>query len=694
MKALKSVAITLGASLLCCSIAVGSTWRPTNGPQGGTVVSLTHNGSQFYAAVGGVHRSSDEAATWTSANNGIPEGAVVNSIAAIGDVVVASTDPEVYVSTDGGASWTLVDTGLPEAGTVDVHAFDGAFALFHAQVTGEQRLVVGSVGGWSERTLPETFGNQILVDGPFLLALFNGFELFRSDDGAETWAPIGDNAPVDLMTLSARTDTAVIIYGLFADAFFRSTDHGVTWTEVASGLGPEMLQGISASSGETIIIGGGSASNLKLFRSLDDGATWVQLDEIGLPPYFTTLRAAAANDTTFVLGFDRGAWRSDDGASTWQDANSGIVATTVSSLGAAGATIFAGSPFGPPNMRSDDGGATWTEMTPALPHAYLTAFDADGALDVIAGTHDDGAFRSLDAGVTWDPALNGLPTYNSLSGLRHQPLNGFAQLDDALFVATGGGSHFVAGDNHCGCQSVPSGDGVYRTTDRGASWQRVSNGLPVNFVYIDGPILRPILDVLAVDGAVLATTEEHGVFRTTNLGSSWAPVSGAPGGFAFATLDGAHYLLGDGARIFRSDNNGLSWADVGADLPPDAFRTMIAHNGALYASGDGFSSLAPGVHRSVDGVTWMQLDAGLGATPVASLAVADGTLFAGTVASGVWVLGSPSDLDGDGIVGTTDLLLMLGAWGACPPKGACPADLDGDGLVGTTDLLILLGNWG
>ncbi len=52
------------------------------------------------------------------------------------------------------------------------------------------------------------------------------------------------------------------------------------------------------------------------------------------------------------------------------------------------------------------------------------------------------------------------------------------------------------------------------------------------------------------------------------------------------------------------------------------------------------------------------------------------------------------DLDGDGIVGTTDLLAMLGAWGVCPPKGDCPADLDGDGSVGTTDLLILLGNWG
>ncbi len=57
-------------------------------------------------------------------------------------------------------------------------------------------------------------------------------------------------------------------------------------------------------------------------------------------------------------------------------------------------------------------------------------------------------------------------------------------------------------------------------------------------------------------------------------------------------------------------------------------------------------------------------------------------------------LDSPADLDGDGVVGTTDLLQLLGAWGGCPPKGDCPADLDADGSVGTTDLLIMLGNWG
>lgn len=52
------------------------------------------------------------------------------------------------------------------------------------------------------------------------------------------------------------------------------------------------------------------------------------------------------------------------------------------------------------------------------------------------------------------------------------------------------------------------------------------------------------------------------------------------------------------------------------------------------------------------------------------------------------------DLNGDGVVNVSDLLILFGAWGACPRSGACPADLNGDGFVNVSDLLILLGNWG
>ena len=51
----------------------------------------------------------------------------------------------------------------------------------------------------------------------------------------------------------------------------------------------------------------------------------------------------------------------------------------------------------------------------------------------------------------------------------------------------------------------------------------------------------------------------------------------------------------------------------------------------------------------------------------------------------------PRDLDGNGIVGVSDLLLVLGDWGPCV---LCPTDLDGDGAVDVTDLLLIIGSWG
>ena len=54
----------------------------------------------------------------------------------------------------------------------------------------------------------------------------------------------------------------------------------------------------------------------------------------------------------------------------------------------------------------------------------------------------------------------------------------------------------------------------------------------------------------------------------------------------------------------------------------------------------------------------------------------------------------PADLDDDGSVGFTDLLILLASWGDCPdPPAECPADLDGSGGVGFGDLLILLASW-
>ena len=49
-----------------------------------------------------------------------------------------------------------------------------------------------------------------------------------------------------------------------------------------------------------------------------------------------------------------------------------------------------------------------------------------------------------------------------------------------------------------------------------------------------------------------------------------------------------------------------------------------------------------------------------------------------------------ADIDGDGFVGTDDLLHVIADWGSSQSK----ADVDGDGIVGTNDLLAVIAAWG
>ena len=66
-----------------------------------------------------------------------------------------------------------------------------------------------------------------------------------------------------------------------------------------------------------------------------------------------------------------------------------------------------------------------------------------------------------------------------------------------------------------------------------------------------------------------------------------------------------------------------------------------------------------------------------------ALTISSATM-AGTIACGC-----PTDVDGDGLVGFSDLLVVLSDWGCMN----CDSDLDGDGETGFNDLLLVISNW-
>ena len=170
------------------------------------------------------------------------------------------------------------------------------------------------------------------------------------------------------------------------------------------------------------------------------------------------------------------------------------------------------------------------------------------------------------------------------------------------------------------------------------------------------------------------------------------------GTFWFATVEG----------LVRWDKKTFTLFDINnSPLPLNNVRSVDSRGDGVI----GLSSYAPVGNGAVaiiqgpadDPVSWNSYFYGQSPLPHWQLDAvafdAAGKLWISALSEGVAVLDigevtTPGDLDGDGHVGVSDLLILLGNWGPCPPKGDCLADLDGDGSVGVKDLLMLLGNWG
>jgi len=107
--------------------------------------------------------------------------------------------------------------------------------------------------------------------------------------------------------------------------------------------------------------------------------------------------------------------------------------------------------------------------------------------------------------------------------------------------------------------------------------------------------------------------------------------------------------------------------------------------------GDGIGDYCDGPDSDGDGVT----DAWDGC-PLDSMKAVPGLCGCGEPdidenRDGVCDSACPGDLNGDGSVSSSDLPVLLNAWGATGPS---PADIDGDGVVGPSDLTAMLTRWG
>ena len=173
------------------------------------------------------------------------------------------------------------------------------------------------------------------------------------------------------------------------------------------------------------------------------------------------------------------------------------------------------------------------------------------------------------------------------------------------------------------------GEGIYISTNGGASWASVNNGLTQLNVYS-----------FAVSGSSIFAGTFNGVFKSINNGVNWTSASNGIGGTirSFAVTGTNIYAAGDNG-VFLSVNDGASWTELVNGLPDLFSPTCLAVTSAgVFAGHDNTGSGVPGgIYKSTNGGTnWSLAVNGLINGNVRCLTASGTTLFAGTSA-GVYV---------------------------------------------------------
>lgn len=291
------------------------------------------------------------------------------------------------------------------------------------------------------------------------------------------------------------------------------------------------------------VFGGGT-----VHRSNDLGRTWQRTESLGLPEE-SGLKLEAT-------------WHIEPGPASEPD---------TLWLGAAPGVLF----------RSDDGGASWEPNRGILEHptrerwepgaggmcCHSVQLDPGDRRRLYVGISAAGVFRSDDGGESWGPANAG-----TAADFLPDPYPEVGQCVHKLLVHPARPGRLWQ-QNHCG---------VYRSDDRGASWERLDgNGLPSGFGF------ALALDPREPDTAYVVPEESAenrvtaggrlGVYRTRDAGASWELNSdGLPErawlavlreGMASDRLEPAGLYLGtQSGSVFVSAGDG--WIEAARHLPP------------------------------------------------------------------------------------------------------------------------------
>jgi uncharacterized protein (TIGR03437 family) len=397
--------------------------------------------------------------------------------------------------------------------------------------------LTGSTGSYDFPTVNPLQANK---RGDLLYVSTNGGTQWNPANGGLRVSNVNDIAldPANALTIYAATDRGV----------FKTTDGGTSWAQAgAAQISANTIQlVIHPATPQTLYA---IAAN-SLYRSLDGGENWTRLTPVGTPR-FLVLDPNAPDNLYLVT---TGMLKSTDGGTTWLPVSipgvgSGmqIRAFTVDPLTAN--TLYLGTSQGF-FLKTTNGGANWAPVGTSFPElnqsSALSRLKISRSNPAVLYLMSSSSFlaRSSDGGATWQfPSLPAAVGLSATLAFELDPANA-----NVVYV----------GNN-----------GVYKTTDGGATWTLAAEGLG------GGPVR-----VLTVSGTAPQT-----VYAGVNLSSEAFLSKLNPSG---ATLVFSTYLGGsknDAAVDVAVDSSGVYVA--GQTNSPD-FPLLNAYQNRLAGSSDAF----------------------------------------------------------------------------------------------------------
>jgi photosystem II stability/assembly factor-like uncharacterized protein len=279
------------------------------------------------------------------------------------------------------------------------------------------------------------------------------------------------------------------------------------------------------------------------YRALGPAAYSGRVTAIAVP------NSAEPRPKTFYIGAaGGGVWKTANGGVTWQSVSSGLGSETVGDLAVApsdSTLLWVGTGeknslrsqyWGDGVYKSTDGGRNWTKMgladSRAIGRIVIHPTGPDtvyvAALGHLWGTNNErGVYKTTDGGKTWTRVLF-VDDTTGFVDLEMDPSNPSTLYAAAWHRLRWGGSHM---------EGVGTGSGIYKTTDGGKTWTRLTdpakkNGLPAERlgrigIAISAQNPKLVFAMLQVDRGITDPAQGRfgGVFRSSDGGASWTQVN-------------------------------------------------------------------------------------------------------------------------------------------------------------------------